>query len=143
MMPFNRQMPVVIRPNQITPDVTYEPPLRVGFGINDQTVAGARATMGRTILVPGAGPNTTHYHTVNDVCWFILAGRIRAWFARSDGSDRREVILEGGDFVYIPSGAIHVIANASATEEASLIFCYIGVGNTADAKTVWLDNAAG
>jgi hypothetical protein len=34
----------------------------------------------------------------------------------------------------------HVIASASATE-ASLIFCYIGVGNTADAQTVWLDQA--
>ena len=29
--------------------------------------------------------------------------------------------------------------NASATGEALLIFCYIGVGNTADAQTVWLD----
>jgi hypothetical protein len=32
-----------------------------------------------------------------------------------------------------------VISNASATEEASLIFCYIGVGNVQDAETVWLD----
>jgi uncharacterized RmlC-like cupin family protein len=143
MVPFNRQMPTVVRPHQITPDVTYEPPLRVGFGINDQTVAGAQATMGRTILVPGAGLNATHYHAANDVCWYILSGRIRAVFARSDGSDRQEVLLEGGDFVYIPSGAIHVIANASAAEEASLIFCYIGVGNTEDAKTVWLDRAVG
>ena len=41
-----------------------------------------------------------------------------------------------GDFVYIPAGALHVIANASPTEEASLIFCYIGVGNTAASGTV-------
>jgi uncharacterized RmlC-like cupin family protein len=141
MVPFNQQMPTVIRPSQITPDVTYEPPLRVGFGINDQTVAGAKATMGRTILVPGAGPNAAHYHAANDVCWYILYGRIQAWFARSDGGARRDVILEGGDFVYIPSGAIHVIANASTTVVASVIFCYIGVGNSADALTVWLDRA--
>lgn len=143
MVPLSKQMPTVIRPSQIGTDVTYEPPLRVGFGINDTTVDGAKATMGRTILVPGAGPNPTHYHSVNDVCWYILYGRIKAWFARSDGSDRKDVILAGGDFIYIPSGAIHVIANASDTEEASLIFCYIGVGNTDDAKTVWLDKAAG
>lgn len=123
MVPFDRQMPTVIRPNQIAPDVTYEPPLRVGFGLNDQTVARAKATMGRTILVPGAGPNPTHYHAANDVCWYILYGRIRAWFARCDGSDRKDVILEGGDVVYIPSGAIDVISNASDTEEAFLIFC--------------------
>ena len=142
MVPFSKQMPTVIRPSQIGTDVTYEPPLRVGFGITDETVEGAKATMGRTILVPGAGPNPTHYHAVNDVCWYILYGRIRVWFARSDGSNRKDVILEGGDFVYIPSGAIHVIANASDAEEASLIFCYIGVGNTQDAKTVWLDKGA-
>jgi len=95
--------------------------------------------MGRTILVPGADANAAHYHAANDVCWYILSGRIQAWFARSDGSDRRDVILAGGDFAYIPSGAIHVIAKASATEEASLIFCYTGVGNTGDAKTDWVD----
>ena len=46
--------------------------------------------------------------------------------------------MEAGDFVYIPSGAVHVIANASDTEEASLVFCYIGVGSTEAAGNVWL-----
>src|SRR5215211_9160655 len=41
---------------------------------------------------------------------------------KSDCRDRQEVILEAGDFVYIPAGAIHVIANASHTDEASLVF---------------------
>ena len=94
--------------------------------------------MGRTILVPGAKPNATHYHSVNDVVWYILYGNVNCWYARSDGSDRKEVILKGGDFVYVPSGAVHVISNASDTEEASLIFCYVGVPNTDAAKTVWL-----
>jgi hypothetical protein len=78
MVPFDRHMPTVIRPNQIIPDVTHEPPLRVGFSINDQTVAGATATMGRTILVPGAGPNPTYYHAAHDVCWYILYARIQS-----------------------------------------------------------------
>jgi len=94
--------------------------------------------VGQWILVPGAKPNPTHYHTKNDVCWYILYGKIRVWAAKSDGSDGKEIILEGGDFVYIPSGAIHVISNASETDEASLVFCYIGVGNTDAAETVWL-----
>lgn len=139
MSPFSRQMPTVIRPAQISTDTVYEPPLRIGFGINDKIVEGANATMGRTILVAGAQPNATHYHTANDVCWYIMYGKIKAWFSRSEGSDRKEVILEGGDFVYIPSGAIHVISNASDSEEASLIFCYIGVGNTDAAETAWIE----
>jgi uncharacterized RmlC-like cupin family protein len=140
MVALERQMATIVRPSQIGTDVTYEPPLRIGFGINDRTVPGAKATMGRTVLVPGAGPNPTHYHAANDVCWYILYGRIRACFARSDGSDRRDAILEGGDFVYIPAGTIHVIANASQTEEAALVFCYIGVGSVEKAGTVWLDS---
>ncbi len=138
MVPYEKQVVTVVQQDRIGTDTTYEPPLRVGFGINDGTVEGAQAVMGRTVLVPGAGPNPTHYHTNNDVCWHIMSGKVRMIQARSDGSDRREVILEAGDFVYIPSGAIHVIANASQTEEATLVFCYIGVGNTEAAGNVWL-----
>ena len=138
MVPFDKQVVTVVRQNRVGTDTTYEPPLRVGFGISDTTVDGARSVMGRTVLVPGAGPNPTHYHAANDVCWYILSGRIRLLAAKSDGSDRKEIILQAGDFVYIPSGAIHVIANASETEEASLVFCYIGVPNVEAAGTVWL-----
>jgi oxalate decarboxylase/phosphoglucose isomerase-like protein (cupin superfamily) len=138
MVPYEKQVVSVIRQKNIGTDTAYEPPLRVGFGINDKTVEGANAVMGRTVLVPGAVPNPTHYHTNNDVCWHIMSGKVRLIQARSDGSERKEVILEAGDFVYIPSGAIHVIANASATEEATLVFCYIGVGNTDAAGNVWL-----
>ena len=138
MVPFDKQVVTVVRQNRVNADTTYEPPLRVGFAINDKTVEGAKAVMGRTVLVPGAGPNPTHYHANNDVCWYIMSGKIRLIQAKSDGSERKEVILEGGDFVYVPSGAIHVIANASETEEATLVFCYIGVGSTEAAGNVWL-----
>jgi uncharacterized RmlC-like cupin family protein len=138
MVPFDKQVVTVVRQSKVGTDTAYEPPLRVGFGISDKMVEGSKAVMGRTVLVPGAGPNPTHYHTNNDVCWHIMSGKVRLIQARSDGSDRKEVILEAGDFVYIPSGAIHVIANASATEEATLVFCYIGVGNTEAAGNVWL-----
>ena len=138
MVPFDKQTVTVVRQKQVKTDIDYEPPLRVGFGINDQTVEMSNAVMGRTVLVPGAEPNPTHYHRNNDVCWFIMSGKIRLIAARSDCSDRKEIILEAGDFVYIPSGAIHVIANASKTEEASLVFCYIGVPNIEASGNVWL-----
>lgn len=138
MVPFDKQQVTVVRQSKIGTDTTYEPPLRIGFGISDKTVDSPKATMGRSILVPGAGPNPTHYHASNDVVWYILYGKIKLWYARSDASDRKEVILEGGDFAYVPAGAIHVIANASETEEASLIFCYIGVPSTDAAETIWL-----
>jgi uncharacterized RmlC-like cupin family protein len=138
MVPFDKQVVTVVRQSDIGTDTTYEPPLRVGFGINDKTVDKANAVMGRTVLVPGAAPNPTHYHANNDVCWHIMSGKVRLIQARSDGSERKETILEAGDFAYVPSGAIHVIANASATEEATLVFCYIGVGSVEASGTVWL-----
>jgi uncharacterized RmlC-like cupin family protein len=138
MVPFDKQVVTVVRQEKVGTDTTYEPPLRVGFGVSDKTVDQAKAVMGRTVLVPGAGPSPTHYHANNDVCWYIMSGKIRLLQARSDGSDRKEIILEAGDFVYIPSGAIHVIANASQTEEASLVFCYIGVPNIDASGNVWL-----
>ncbi len=54
MVPFDKQVVTVIRQQQVGTDLTYEPPLRVGFGISDKTVDKANALMGRTILVPGA-----------------------------------------------------------------------------------------
>ena len=38
MVPFDKQTVTVVRQKQIGVDTTYEPPLRVGFGISDQTV---------------------------------------------------------------------------------------------------------
>lgn len=138
MVPYDKQEVMVVRQKQVGIDLKFEPPLRVGFGISDQTVEGANAVMGRTVLVPGAEANPTHYHRNNDVCWCILSGKIRCISARSDMTSRKEIVLEAGDFVYIPSGAIHVIANASQTEEASLVFCYIGVPNVEASGFVWL-----
>ena len=39
MLPLDKQTPTVIRPSQIGTDTTYEPPLRIGFGINDEVPA--------------------------------------------------------------------------------------------------------
>jgi mannose-6-phosphate isomerase-like protein (cupin superfamily) len=137
MVPFDKQAVTVVRQSKIGIDTTYEPPLRVGSASATRPSIAQRG-MGRTVLVPGVGPNPTHFHANNDVCWYIMSGRIRCIQARSDLSDRKEIILEPGDFVYIPSGAVHVIANASQTEEASLIFCYIGVPNVEASGNVWL-----
>jgi hypothetical protein len=137
MVPFDRQLPTVIRPHQIAPDVTYEPLLRVGFGINDQTVAGAKANDGpdHAGTRRGSQPHALPHRERR-----VLAHPL--WPRPSLVRPKRRRRPQGRD-PRIPSGAIHVIANASATEEASLIFCYFGVGNTADAQTVWLDQTPG
>ena len=138
MVPFDKQTVTVVRQSKVGVDTAYEPPLRVGFGVSDKTVSSPTRSWDAPCWCRARGPNPTHYHANNDVCWYIMSGKIRLIQARSDCSDRKEVILEAGDFVYIPSGAIHVIANASQTEEASLVFCYIGVPNVEASGNVWL-----
>ena len=51
MVPFDKQSVTVVRQSKVGVDTTYEPPLRVGFGISDKTVDLAHAVMGRTVLV--------------------------------------------------------------------------------------------
>jgi len=41
MVPFEKQSITVIRQSKVGVDTSYEPPLRVGFGISDKTVDGA------------------------------------------------------------------------------------------------------
>jgi hypothetical protein len=41
------------------------------------------------------------------VCWHIISGRTWLVQQKSNGSDHIEVILEAGDFVFLPSGAKH------------------------------------
>src|SRR4029453_2492937 len=112
MVPFEKQSITVIRQSKVGVDTSYEPPLRVAFCRGDKTVDGANAVMERTVLVRGAEPNPTHYHANNDVCWYIMSDRIRCIQARSDCSDRRAVLLEAGDFVYIRSGVIQVLPSS-------------------------------
>jgi uncharacterized RmlC-like cupin family protein len=102
------------------------------------------AAMGKTVIPPGTGkPNPTHYHMFNDVCWYILSGRVKCTFGSADRSDLHDEYAEAGDFVYIPRRSIHILENASDTEEASLIFCYIGVPSKEAAVTVFLDDGDG
>ena len=121
MVPFDRQEVMVVRQKTIGVDTKFEPPLRVGFGISDQTIDIANAVMGKTVLLPGAEPNLTHLHRNNDVCWFILSGKVRCISARSDLSHRKEIILEAGDFVYIPPYCMHKHFNADPNNEARII----------------------
>mgnify|MGYP003335838260 CR=1 FL=1 len=57
MVPFDRQEVMVVRQKTIGVDTKFEPPLRVGFGISDQTIDIANAVMGKLAedLRPAAG----------------------------------------------------------------------------------------
>ena len=49
-------MAMLVKKPERDEDLTYEPPLVIGFGINDKTVDNPKLTMGHTI-VPPSGRN--------------------------------------------------------------------------------------
>lgn len=131
-------MSTVIRATDFEADNLYEPPLRIGFGIDSTTVDDAPAAMGKTVIAPGA-KNQSHHHEASDACIYIISGRLRFLFG-DPATNRVEEIAEAGDFVHIPRGEAHGVENVSDSEPVHLVFCYPGVPNKEAARTVMLES---
>jgi len=129
-------MAKVIKRKNLEGDMVYEPPLNIGFGINSETAEGAPMTMGHTIIPPG-GRNQRHYHVNSAAGMYIMKGKLRMFIGPD--IDMKEVDVEPGDFVYVPSGEIHGLINLSDTESAELIFTYPGASNKYEAGTIFLE----
>jgi len=69
--------------------------------------------------------------------WFILKGSLKI-FCGPD-HDIKEVVVEQGDFVYIPHGEIHGFMNMSDSEAAELIAVYGEVGHRDEAHTTYIE----
>jgi quercetin dioxygenase-like cupin family protein len=117
-------------------DLNYEPPLVVGFGINDKTCDNPKLTMGHTI-VPPAGRNQAHYHANAPAGLYLSKGQLRLFLGPDD--DKQEMIMDEGDFLYLEPGEIHGLINLSDTEEAEIIFTYSGVASKDIAGTVFVE----
>ena len=126
----------VIRPPQTKKDKKYQPPLTVGWGIDENTVPGVRNTMAKSVVPPG-GRNQRHFHVSTDALWYILKGRLRIFFGPDH--ELEETVAEAGDFVYIPHGEIHGFMNLSKKETAELIAVYGDVGSKEEAKPVYIE----
>jgi quercetin dioxygenase-like cupin family protein len=59
-------------------------------------------------------------------------------FLGPDG-DMQEVIVEEGDFIFVPKGEIHGLMNLSQTEAAELIATYDQVGTLEESGTVFVE----
>jgi len=131
-------MATVIRTTDFESDTRYEPPLRIGFGIDSSTVENPPAAMGKTVIAPGA-KNQSHRHEASDACIHIISGRLRFLFGEP-GTDRSDEIAEAGDFVHIPCGEAHGVENVSNSEPVHLVFCYPGVPDKEAARTSMLES---
>ncbi len=96
----------------------YESSLKVRQGISSKTVESPRISMSRG-LIPAGFRNEFHYHPNSDVGIHVLKGGLKALLGPDD--QREEVILEEGDFLFIPAGTIHAFMSVSDTEPVEFV----------------------
>ena len=126
----------VIRSKDLKSDKKYEPPYGIKFGICDDTVDHPKMVMGHTAIPPGSRVQR-HYHVNCDVGQYRIKGHTRMIVGPEH--ERQEIDVGPGEFVFIPRGEIHGGMNLSEAEPGEVVFCYIGVGSTKEAKTIKIE----
>ena len=127
----------VIRSKNVEVNKKFEPPIIPERGILSTTVGyPIKMTMAHAIIPPG-GRNQRHYHGKTDAGQYVLKGRLKM-FLGPDG-DMQEVIVEEGDFIFVPQGEIHGLMNLSQTEPAELIATYDQVGTLEESGTIFVE----
>jgi uncharacterized RmlC-like cupin family protein len=127
-------MATIIHLKDIKANTTYEPPCGIFFGVNDETVKGAKIVMGLTRSNPDV-KNQRHYHNNCNTGQYRIKGPVRLLIGPEHETTEQDFIP--GDFNFIPKGEIHsAIGCGEATE---LIFCYAGVGSLKEAGTVFIE----
>ena len=129
-------MATLVKRADFDQDLKYEPPLVIGFGINNTTVDNPKLTMGHTFVPPG-GRNQAHYHAKAAAGLFLKKGKLKLFLGPKDSV--QELIFNEGEFLYLEAGDIHGLINLSDTEDAEIIFTYSGVPNKDEAETVFVE----
>lgn len=81
-------------------------------GISAESV-GAKAICLHLLTFPPGGRAHAHLHENHETAIYVLSGRAEMWY----GEGLREyMVVNTGDFVYIPAGMPHLPGNYSETE---------------------------
>lgn len=130
-------MATIIKRKDLADDKVYEPPHVIGFGVNSETVKNPRMTIGHAVMPPN-GRSQRHYHTNCNAGGYVIRGKERVFIGPDDNI--KEVIMEAGDFYFLPKGEIHGGINISDTEPVEVIFVYEGAANKEEAGTVFVEH---
>jgi quercetin dioxygenase-like cupin family protein len=107
--------------------------MKVGFGIDSKSVDGAKMVLGYTTGSAGA-VNQRHYHVNTPSGMYMIKGSAK--IILGPDHKKEELILEAGDFLYMPKGEIHGAINL---EDVELVFCYPEVSSKEEAKTIYIE----
>jgi uncharacterized RmlC-like cupin family protein len=81
-------------------------------GISKES-AGAQALCLHLVTIPPGAKDKPHLHEHHESAIYVVSGKAEGRYG--DGL-RKRVVVEAGDFVYIPAGVPHQPANASQTQ---------------------------
>lgn len=105
----------------IPADTKYEPGFELRFGITDEFTDTKYGTLARTHFPPKS-QSRSHIHKNGDLHWYCMSGKA-IWLI---GKEKKEIVTEAGDFIYIPRGEIHSTIVPSETEPVEGVGGYFG-----------------
>jgi uncharacterized RmlC-like cupin family protein len=79
------------------------------------TTAGARALCLQLASLPPGARGRAHRHDEHESAAYVLEGELVMWYGEEL---EQRLVARPGDFVYIPSGVPHLVANGSETKQA-------------------------
>ena len=102
-------------------DGKYEPGFDTHQGITDETAGTNQGQMSR-VHFPPKSRSRMHYHTNGDMILYCLSGKTIFLV----GKEKKEYVVEAGDFFCVPRGEIHCNFNPSETETVECVALYFG-----------------
>lgn len=93
-------------------DQTSKQGLQFFEGISQQT-AGAAGICMHLLTIPPGGRGKAHLHEHHETVIYVLSGISEMWYGEGLGE---HLVVQAGDFLYIPAGVPHKPGNASTTE---------------------------
>jgi quercetin dioxygenase-like cupin family protein len=132
-MKGEKDMVTIIKSKKLRVDADYEPPMKVGFGIDSTSVQNVGIVLGYTTAAAGSR-NQRHYHANTSAAQYVIKGRSKVIVGPDHA--KQEFIVEAGDFMYVPRGEIH---GGEALEDTALVFCYTDVSSKEEAGTIFIE----
>ena len=112
-------------------DTEYEPGFQFHHCITDETTGTTQGTSSRSHFPPGS-KSRPHYYTNADMAFYCISGKTIFYV----GKERKEYVVEAGDFFYVPRGEIHSNVNPSSTETTEGVVAYFGCSHPLKAGKV-------
>jgi quercetin dioxygenase-like cupin family protein len=114
-------MAIKVSMKDLPNDGKYEPGFDTHQGITDKTTGTEYGQMSR-VHFPPKSESRMHYHTNADMLFYCLSGKTIFRIGR----EKKEYVVEPGDFFHVPRGQIHNNINPSETETVEGVAAYFG-----------------